>query len=162
MSDSRRGNLPDDRLLEIDQVCDVFEAAWTNGETPSVTAAIDSVGDDVRSALLEELIPIDLAYRRRLGEDVSADDYKSRFPDLNTEWLTECFVLPASNDGLPTNSTIDFEAEQFPGDNVEPRRFDFSSFSPEVATLLEELTSNEVVDVRSIERNHDQLTSGLR
>jgi eukaryotic-like serine/threonine-protein kinase len=158
MNDSRRDNLPDDQLLQIEHACDEFEAGWLRGEAPPISDVVNAVDSAVRGALLEELIPVDLAYRRRAGESISAADYHARFPELDTQWLTECFMIRPSEDGLATNSTIDFEAQEIPGDDFERGSFDYSSFAPEVGVLLEQLASTEVLDVKTLEQHREELS----
>lgn len=154
---SRRDMLPDDRLLKVDQVCDAFESAWSQGEAPSISDVIRDADEDIRIAILEELIPIDLAYRQRAGQKIHADDYHERFPELDSDWLTECFMVQLSADGLPTNSTIDFDAEEFPGDSFEKSGIDYSEFKAGVGQLLEQLVSQEIIESRTIEQHLDEL-----
>ncbi|MCA9173026.1 MAG: hypothetical protein KDB14_00855, partial [Planctomycetales bacterium] len=53
----------------IDDVCDRFEAAWTAGHEPSLPAFLnlESSLADHQSALLKELLELDLHYRREQG-----------------------------------------------------------------------------------------------
>jgi tetratricopeptide (TPR) repeat protein len=79
----------------VDDICDQFEAAWKGGRRPRIE---DFLGADTepekepapapeRSALLRELIALDVAYRRRSGEVPEVNDYQARFPALDPEWL---------------------------------------------------------------------------
>ncbi|MEZ6061910.1 MAG: serine/threonine-protein kinase [Planctomycetaceae bacterium] len=60
----------------IDAVCDEFELAWQNGSAPVVPEWLDLVDAELRSALLSELIRIDLEYRMRAGQtELSLAEY---------------------------------------------------------------------------------------
>jgi hypothetical protein len=69
----------------VDKVCDRFEAAWTPGAPLADQPRIeDYVGDTVepeRSALLRELLALELAYRWDQGDRPSPEEYRARFPD---------------------------------------------------------------------------------
>jgi serine/threonine protein kinase len=71
----------------VDQACDAFEAAWRAGRQPRLA---DYLGDDAepaRSALLRELIALDVIYRRRAGESPRPDDYHHHFHSTPPGWL---------------------------------------------------------------------------
>jgi serine/threonine protein kinase/formylglycine-generating enzyme required for sulfatase activity len=63
----------------VDQVCDGFEAAWKvagpAGQPPRIEDYLDAVPDRERALLCRELIKLDMAYRRALGEEALAADY---------------------------------------------------------------------------------------
>jgi serine/threonine protein kinase len=71
-------------LHRVDQVCDQFEAAWkTAASTDQRPRIADYLGDrpePERSALLRELIILEVEYRRQAGEQPQVDDYR--------EWLS--------------------------------------------------------------------------
>src|SRR5262245_57369024 len=52
----------------IDQVADRFESAWQTGTPPRLADFLGTATGETRLALLEELVRIDLAYRRLAGE----------------------------------------------------------------------------------------------
>src|SRR5262249_9439593 len=70
---------------QIDEVCDLFEAAWKRGGRPRIEDYLDESPVPARAALLRELIPLDLEYRKRNGETVSEDDYRGRFPSWSRD-----------------------------------------------------------------------------
>src|SRR5262249_39566718 len=49
--------------------------------------------------LLEELVSLDIGYRCRLGETPRAEDYLSRFPDLDAAWLESALAAAARPGG---------------------------------------------------------------
>jgi eukaryotic-like serine/threonine-protein kinase len=65
---------------ELDRTCDRFEAAWRTGGRPRIEDHLVGVSAPLRSALLRELITIELDRRRRLGERLGPDEYHARFP----------------------------------------------------------------------------------
>src|SRR5262249_3332486 len=81
--------LPDDDLRlapppvveQIDQVCDCFEAAWIQGKPPRIEDFLGDVDKSVRLMLLQELVSMELALRRRHGERPQPGEYHRRFPD---------------------------------------------------------------------------------
>src|SRR5438105_3750518 len=66
--------------LQIDQICDRFEAAWKAGPRPQPEDYLGAAAEPVRSALLRQLLLLDWDYRRRAGDDPRAGDYDERFP----------------------------------------------------------------------------------
>jgi eukaryotic-like serine/threonine-protein kinase len=75
--------VPSNELLAwVDEIADQFESAWRSLSPPCVT---DYVGDATgrgRLELLAELLKLDVAYRRRLGEERHLRDYLAEFPEL--------------------------------------------------------------------------------
>jgi serine/threonine-protein kinase len=78
---------------QIDEVCDLFEAAWKGGGHPRIEDYLKDSPAPARVALLRELIPLDMEYRKRIGETVTEDDYRARFPS----WSPEEFTLGPGN-----------------------------------------------------------------
>jgi serine/threonine protein kinase/tetratricopeptide (TPR) repeat protein len=68
------------QALRIDQVCNRFELAWKAGQRPPIEDFLSDTPEPERSALLRELIALDMAYRRQAGEQPQPDDYRDRFP----------------------------------------------------------------------------------
>jgi hypothetical protein len=98
MSDYRHlgiGAVPLSQVRPVDRVCDQFEAAWksagTAGPRPRIEDFLADVPQAERSALLGELIPLEISYRRLGGDHAQPEDYQARFPALAPEWLaSEC------------------------------------------------------------------------
>jgi eukaryotic-like serine/threonine-protein kinase len=72
--------------MRIDYLADRFEAAWVAGAVPSIGAFISGLHGHDRLTLLEELIRVDRAYRSRVGQDRTQDDYRNEFPELPVDW----------------------------------------------------------------------------
>jgi serine/threonine protein kinase len=81
--------LPVDDELRLDRMCDEFEQAWRSGSPPQIEQYIDKQSLDTSRVLLVELIRLDLFYRMRVSQSVSADDYVGRFPELDTSLLQD-------------------------------------------------------------------------
>jgi serine/threonine protein kinase len=91
---SQRANLPLPLELcrAVDGVCDRFDKAWSRGERPILEEYLDGVPEAGRPLLRAELIRTELEWRFRREEQPSANDYTSRFPDLQADleaWLSE-------------------------------------------------------------------------
>jgi hypothetical protein len=76
------------RARRLDRACDWFEQVWKaagpGGEKrPTVEAFLGPLQGQARRALLVELLAIDVAYRRRAGEQPTAEEYRRRFPDAS-------------------------------------------------------------------------------
>ncbi len=67
-------------LRELDRICDRFEAAWCAGLNPRIEEYLADVAEPTRPQLLQELIALEVAYRRKDGETPAWADYESRFP----------------------------------------------------------------------------------
>jgi hypothetical protein len=73
-------DLPLEAEKEIDRICDRFEAAWRAGSRPRVEEFWSLPDEPARTALLRELLRMEVEYRRRGGEIVSPEHYVARFP----------------------------------------------------------------------------------
>jgi WD40 repeat protein len=80
----------------VNQVCNRFEAAWKTGPAPRLEDFLAEVADSGRSALLRELLVLDVHYRRQRGDAPHPEDYQERFSNLGLPWLTEVCRMPAS------------------------------------------------------------------
>lgn len=77
-------------LLEINRLCDEFEAACRDDKRPRLETYLARAGASA-NALLENLLPIDIEYRRRRGEQPAPDEYADRFPAFGRERLSQFF-----------------------------------------------------------------------
>jgi hypothetical protein len=78
----------------LDKACDRFEEAWRAAEPGGSPPRLEDylAGEVDHSALLRELIPLDVYYRRACGETPRAADYSPRFPGLEPDWLAEALA----------------------------------------------------------------------
>jgi WD40 repeat protein len=75
MKEAPRSIVPPAVGLGVDAACLRFEAAWKSGERPKVADYLAGVEGPARAPLLRELVALDVAYRRRLGEQPDAEEY---------------------------------------------------------------------------------------
>src|SRR5947209_6952180 len=99
--------MPDDALLSmqlwLEEVCGRFEAAWKAAPSPASAPRIDehlgAAAEPGRTALLRELLCLDVEYRRRHGEEPAVEDYAARCP-------AEVQAVRAFFPELPTASVL--------------------------------------------------------
>lgn len=148
-------NLSDEILRKIDQACDDFESAWKAGERPFVDDVLDSFPVDARAAALNELLPIEIAWRQKSGETPSVDSYLFRFPELDQARLA-ALIGSQQPTGPVEQRTQAINGSEVLGDldsevfNVVRAEFSFDSLSVESAELLRELDSLGIVDARLV------------
>jgi WD40 repeat protein len=83
MSGTNPARSPDrDNLLRRDQTCDRFEQAWRRGARPQLEDYLPQGSEHDPRELFADLLTIELAYRRRLGEQPTIEVYEDRFPNL--------------------------------------------------------------------------------
>ena len=71
---------PESSIDQIDQICDRFEATWKSGPRPRMEDYLDGVAEPTRTSLFQELLAVELEYRRAAGEQPATTDYSRRFP----------------------------------------------------------------------------------
>jgi serine/threonine-protein kinase len=86
------GALPLAAEREIDAACLRFEAAWQAGQRPRIEDYLGQTREPTRSALLAELLRLDLEYRRRNGETPAEQEYASRLEGEPGEVLRQAFA----------------------------------------------------------------------
>lgn len=98
--------LPGEQTLamqqRVDAVCLGFEACWKEGQRPSIETTLGQAAEPERSALLRELLTIEVAYRRIQGEQPNQQEYQLRFPQ-HVELVGDVFrtlALAAAHGGL--------------------------------------------------------------
>ncbi|MBM4088125.1 MAG: hypothetical protein FJ276_01655 [Planctomycetes bacterium] len=64
----------------IDELCDKFEAAWQCGDKPRIEDYLAQAPADKSDALLNELLAIEVSYRRHNAETARQEEYVDRFP----------------------------------------------------------------------------------
>jgi serine/threonine-protein kinase len=88
------GGLPAELIRRLEEACTRFEVAWQAGTPPQVEDYLAGWEGRGRAALLRELLALDAHYRRQAGQQPRADDYRGRFPDLDTACLAEAVAGP--------------------------------------------------------------------
>lgn len=80
-------SLPVASQLRLDRACRDFEAAWHSGQRPEIQAFLQEVPRTERRAFLQELILLDIEYRRAGKCSCAVEDYLARHPELERAWL---------------------------------------------------------------------------
>ena len=83
-------SLPLDAQQRIDKVCLAFEDAWKAGKSAAHRAVPGETAEPERSALLGELLRLELDYLHRRGKTPAPEQYQARFPDHQTQ-IAEVF-----------------------------------------------------------------------
>jgi serine/threonine protein kinase len=87
----------------VDKVCDQFEAAWpakgSDGARPRIEDYLGDLAEPGRSKLVQELLRLELAYRRDAGEKPRLDEYQQRFPQH--QQLVLALFRPQQKSGPP-------------------------------------------------------------
>ena len=81
----------------IDAIADRFEQAWGTLTPPAIADFLGQAAGAERTALLQELILLDLEWRARIGARRSLEDYRNEFPELEHTGL----VLPRESSPAP-------------------------------------------------------------
>ncbi len=101
-SDNRRKpTLPLEVARRLDPICDRFEEDWLAGRRPQLEQYLDWVPQADRSALLRELLALELDYRRHRGEHAEIEEYCQRFPGCD-DIIEAAFASLAFSSGEPT------------------------------------------------------------
>jgi serine/threonine protein kinase len=105
--------------MRLERVCGRFENAWEaagSGTGPCIEDYLapapgeaQSEGardlERLRPALLHELVQIDLEYRYRAGQAPGAEEYLSRFPALDRDWLAGALAAALARGGPPRGTS---------------------------------------------------------
>jgi serine/threonine protein kinase len=91
MSGSSFNSLPEDVLLQVNRVCNQFEAACQAApdQTPRIEDWLSEVDPQFQPSALEELLPVEIAYRQQSGDACDLDELRQRFPETDSAWLRE-------------------------------------------------------------------------
>jgi eukaryotic-like serine/threonine-protein kinase len=81
------GRLPPEQFLRVDDLCDRFERAWQAGGRPKIEDYLVAHDAPEYRVLLEELIRLDVEYRRAAGDSPYAADYVDRFSRVDSTWI---------------------------------------------------------------------------
>ncbi|MEZ6047268.1 MAG: protein kinase [Planctomycetaceae bacterium] len=88
-------DLPSEVMVLVNKLCNHFEKSWQADKNPRLEAYLKKVPGDYRPILLKELIPIEINYRERKGEEIKIEEFVQRFPDSNRESLDELLETKA-------------------------------------------------------------------
>src|SRR5262245_12402806 len=73
--------LPLPLAREVEATYQRFESAWQAGQRPAIEDHLGVLPGPAWTALLGELLELELSYRRRAGEIVRPEEFRQRFPE---------------------------------------------------------------------------------
>src|SRR5262249_49360521 len=122
-NDSDNESLSFEAERRIDAVCQRFEDAWKAIHPPRLEDFLGEVTVPERSALLRELLQLELDYRQRNGDTPDLAKYLARFPN-DAALIREEFEQATRTRELSTNSTDSASPATLPlktpGDGTSP------------------------------------------
>ena len=74
-------------LIQVNRACNRFERRWQTGERPTIAEMLEGSDPSLRNAMIRELLPLDVEYRRRAGIPLDLQEYRSAYPDIDADWL---------------------------------------------------------------------------
>lgn len=116
-------DLPLDLVHKIDDLCVRFERAWCSSAAPSLDAYVGELPGLGREALFEELLALELEYRRLRGETLTFEHYAARYPD-QLDILRNAWSAPRGETTRRVKDNVPLP-QAFPPDSSDagPRRF---------------------------------------
>jgi WD40 repeat protein/tRNA A-37 threonylcarbamoyl transferase component Bud32 len=101
--------IPSSDWTRINAAADRFERNWNTGPRPRIEDDLAEAEPELRAALLEELLRVELELRRRDGEEPTAEDYRGRFPGFRAavEAVFAPSLVRSSLANLPTTAIRD-------------------------------------------------------
>ena len=97
MTESLRSDGP-----RFDEVCTRFEKAWLAGQRPRIEDYVAESPGPEKSALLRELIVLDVYHRLSHDESPRPEDYACRFPDMEATWVSRAVASGKNEYCQPT------------------------------------------------------------
>lgn len=86
---------------QIDAACDQFEADWRSGQAPRMEEYLAGAAEELRPALLRELLLVEIECRRQQGEHPTIAEYVARFPQAG-DVIAAAFCQPSADRGSVT------------------------------------------------------------
>jgi serine/threonine protein kinase len=119
-----RETLPPEVFREVDSACERFEAEWKAGTKPQIAGYLTDTQEPVRSALLRELLLLDIEYRQKAGEEPRAAEYTRHLLPTDRELLQHVFGESPTQASQILTETYTFEpgAASPKGDEVQPQK----------------------------------------
>jgi tetratricopeptide (TPR) repeat protein len=102
MTDPELPELAPALAVQLNELCDRFEAAWRCGDRPRLGDFLPAADSGHYSIFFRELTILDVYYRRQTGEQPGAEDYRDRLAGLNSAWLED--VLAGAGQATPAAS----------------------------------------------------------
>jgi serine/threonine protein kinase/WD40 repeat protein len=97
---------PPDVQRRVDDVCNRFEAAWWDGQPVPIEECLLGWDGPERTALLCELLGLEIHYRQQGGEVCTIAEYRQRFPDLDETQVRSLFEDSGSTTAVHETGTV--------------------------------------------------------
>jgi len=84
--------LPSAIMLQIDRLCSRLESSWQTGtglKSEDLLHELQNLTAAQQQAALQELLPLELDYRRRRGQPAGFPELAERFPSSDPVWLQQ-------------------------------------------------------------------------
>lgn len=116
-------DLPDDRMLLINAICNRFEQAHIDRQSPKIEDYLQELNDRERPAAIREMLPIEIEYLQAAGSTPTWKEYVSRFPSLDSQWVSQL---------LSSESVAKLKAQQAaaPGEEHPSRLGEYDILQP--------------------------------
>lgn len=98
-------NLPPEIHQKLDHLCDRFEDAWQAGQSPGLDDFLRDGPADAQTELFEQLLRLELDYRRRRNERPIFDEYRQRYPEFVSVLETVFEVAPVEDSAISVSLT---------------------------------------------------------
>jgi serine/threonine protein kinase/tetratricopeptide (TPR) repeat protein len=141
------------RLEIIGPIVQRFESNWRAGLLPSITEFVDDTTEPDRSAILRELIAVELRLRREGGETPIPKDYQVVFPGRD-ELIGEIFESSKStdfdgeDDSIATRNGVDIGADgSNPADSYATISYMVSGEGGRLKPWMDADKNNQLCDV---------------
>ena len=150
-------NLSNPQLLQINRICNDYEAAWKSGEPPSLIEFIQRSDDELHDVLRHYLIELDIECRSQRQQHFDVAHYLQQFPEVDSSWLRQlcdeaCAQQSAASDNGPVagvrHGSKSGPAQAATADESRDAvtvDVDDSNIDLTVAELLERVQSSKVV-----------------
>src|SRR5262249_26831216 len=86
-SEQRQATVREDTEPRWNSICREVEEALRTSAPPRIEAFLEGRDEVDQSALLGELLLLEIAYRCEQGQIVRAEEYQRRFPNLDLDWM---------------------------------------------------------------------------
>lgn len=96
------------QMLQINQICNDFEAAWSNG-SPSIQEYVAGVSAELQPALLHYLIELDIECRETNNCLLTPTDYTRRFPGIDSDWVASRYS--SASQSLKNANSVSVEVD---------------------------------------------------
>jgi tetratricopeptide (TPR) repeat protein len=143
--DTGGGSLPLADLLEIDEACDRFEAAWRSGQRPALAVYLAEASAATRSRMLHELLVLELDYQFKVGVPPDPIAYRARYPEHRD--IVDAVIAQFEPNATTQVASISMPAGNGSGDAAGDSKGDQATY-PSVALPRADLSRDALLELR--------------